>query len=180
MHPIIALLQQNRRSNSQSHYKDRSIMQEDKQAKVRDEHISRSMQIVWCSCADLPVVPQLHVAADLDPEHCWHAGGVVQVSPVPADVSQVQQCGQGVLYCAPAADVSEPVQNVVSTVCSEKPDTLIDHGTFVSKGLENKALRSFRTLGIAHPTIQHHNSANIKLTSKPLQNPALLHKYLHS
>ena len=52
----------------------------------------------------------------------------------------MQQCGQGVLYCAPAADVSEPVQNVVSTVCSEKLETLIDHGTFISKGLENKAL----------------------------------------
>jgi len=43
--PVIALSQQIKRSNSQSHYKDRSIMQEHKQAKVRDERISRSMQL---------------------------------------------------------------------------------------------------------------------------------------
>ena len=44
MYPIVALLQQIKRSNSQSYYKDRSIMQEEKQAKVRDERISRGMQ----------------------------------------------------------------------------------------------------------------------------------------
>jgi hypothetical protein len=43
--PIISLSQQIKRSNSQSHYKERSVMQEYKQAKVRDERISRSMQM---------------------------------------------------------------------------------------------------------------------------------------
>jgi hypothetical protein len=43
--PITALSQQIKRRNSQSHYKDRSAMQEYKQAKVRDERISHGMQL---------------------------------------------------------------------------------------------------------------------------------------
>lgn len=128
-------------------------------------------------CFDLPVAPQLHVAADLDPEYCWLAGGVVQASPALADVSRVQQCGRGVLYYAPAVDVSEPVQNIVSTICSEKRDTLRDHGTFIFKGL-NKGTTILQNIKdhsrnntVSHPT-------RVKSSAELLQQPQILHKYL--
>ena len=51
---ITSLLQRIKRSNSQNHYKGRSVMQEEKHAEVRDEHISwgtwLSGVVRWPTC----------------------------------------------------------------------------------------------------------------------------------
>jgi hypothetical protein len=45
MHPVTSLLHQIKRSNSQSHYNDRSVKQADRQAQLTDERLSCGMQL---------------------------------------------------------------------------------------------------------------------------------------